>query len=297
MTKGNFIMLANKTLYNHLESGDTYIKNISDKITYILSYLDCKTDRMGKSNFSIEDMVLCSGLKVDTHKGKSVDQFRQVLKLMQDKGFLEDVEVDFLKVKPKDYISCVLNKQIPKDENGDYYWFFELDTELFLKLFYNTKTKNNKINLLNVYCYLFSRMTHYDDSDICLNGGANVCFPNRDTMLEDLGIKSQLLDNCLKELKDLGLIVYDNIGYVQKDKKVKIANNVYSTDITYLKSGLKKSKEFYKNDGWKVLNKKTQKIVRQLNGTKGAIKKLNNEGKDTSKLEKKKERLEYSLAK
>ena len=105
MTKGNFIMLANKTLYNHLESGDTYIKNIGDKITYILSYLDCKTDRMGRSNFSIEDMVLCSGLKVDTHKGKSVDQFRQVLKLRQDKGFLEDVEVDFLKVKPKSFSS------------------------------------------------------------------------------------------------------------------------------------------------------------------------------------------------
>ena len=292
----NFIMLANKTLYNHLEKDDTYIKNISDKITYILSYLDCKTDRVGKSNFSIEDMVSCSGMKVDTHKGKSVDQFKQVLKLMQDKGFLEDVEVDFLKVKPKDYISCVLNKKIPIDKDG-YYWFFKLDTELFLKLFDDTKTKNNKINLLNTYCYLYSRMTHYDDVDIACNGGANVCFPNRDEMLIDLNMKSQLLDNCLKELKDLGLIVYDNIGYVQKGKNTKIANNVYSTNIEYLKSGLKRSKEFYEKDGWKVLNKKTEKIIRQLNGTKGAIKKLQKEGKDTSKLEEKKEKLEVSLAK
>lgn len=301
---GNFIMLANKTVWNHEDRNKTMIKEIGNKVTYILAYLDCRTDRTGYSCFSIADMITSCGFSVSSVKGKSVEQFKTILKAMNENNLITELSVDIDKAKPKEFIKCVLNKDIPKDENGNY-WFFKLDTDLFIDLTEKTskdkngkrKSKNTLINLLNVYCYLIARMCNYSDKDLAFNGGANICFPNRDTILEDLGIKSQLLDSCLNELKELGLIMYDNIGYIKKDNKIKIANNIYATTKDDLRSGLKYSKQWYKEEGYTVLNKSVVKTVNQINGIKGAIKKKIDKGEDVTLLEERIEMLSASLKK
>ena len=59
--------------------------------------------------------------------------------------------------------------------------------------------------------------------------------------------------------------------------------------------GLKASKYYYESEHWKVLNRKMTRVTRQINGIKGRIKQLKEEGYDTWDLEEKLSKLEKKL--
>ena len=281
----SFIMLNNDTVWNFREENDTYIKKYGNKIIYIMCYLDCKVDRVGNCNFSLEDMITCCGLKVDTHKGKSVDQFRNTLLLMEKEGIISNSKVDLHKVKPKELIVCEFNKNIKSDDNG-FYEFYQIDTNKFIKLMDEPST-NKKFNLLNTYSYILARIHKGDDSTNWCEGGARVCYFSNETLMKDLVVKSQLLTSCLQELSDKGFIVYNNIGYVKKDNNIKLSTNVYALEEEQLKSGLKYLKEnVYEKNGYTIIKNKDIKEMKTLRGKLGACKKLKNKGYDVTKLEK-----------
>lgn len=63
-------------------------------------------------------------------------------------------------------------------------------------------------------------------------------------------VSKDTLNGCLKELGGLGLICYDNIGYIIKNDKCRKASNVYALTYDNLELGLKASKKYYEDRGY-----------------------------------------------
>lgn len=288
-----FIMLNNKTVYNRNNGDDTLIKNFGDKIVYTLCYLYGSTNNFGKTLFTIEELISFCGIKVNTHKGKSVDNFKELLINLQKNKIITNVDTDINKVSIKDIIRCELNIQIDKNENGDNTEFFNIDMDNLLKIL-ETKTSNKKYNLLNVYAYICARV-YKGTNDISKDGGkAHDFHGDYKCFTDDLNISKPTLDKCLKELKELQLIDYGNIGMVTNSKGSKMANNVYVLNASDLESALQQSKDYFKSAGYSI-KKTDNKTSNKIKGVKGAIARGKKEGRDTTELENKLNKLENKL--
>ena len=290
MNNNNFTMLSNHTVWNYKESGNTLIKKYGNKVVYALCYLDGYTNRFGKCIFSIGDMISFCGLKVDTHKGKSVEEFRNLLIGLANDEIIKELSCDLNKVKQNELIRCELNIKINKNKDGNNSEFFTINRDSFEKII-DEDTKSKKHNLINVYSYICARIYSRKDDTACSGGKAEVFNGSDKTFMDDLLISKATLNNCLKDLKDLGLIEYGNIGIVANNKGKKMASNVYALRNNEFEEGLKQSKDFYKESGYS-LKKEAVKLDNQINGTKGAIRKAEKNGKDTTELRKKLEKLQ-----
>ena len=111
----------------------------------------------------------------------------------------------------------------------------------------------------------------------------------------DMGLEKKTFQKYLNRLVDIGIVCYANIGQIRRNGTVKTANNVYALNEDELVQGLKASKYYYESEHWKVLNRKMTRVTRQINGIKGRIKQLKEEGYDTWDLEEKLSKLEKKL--
>ena len=71
-----------------------------------------------------------------------------------------------------------------------------------------------------------------------------------------------------------------------------MANNVYVIDLEELKPALNDSKFYYKEHDYEILGKKSSEDTKKIIGLNSRINQLNEQGYDTSKLEKKLSKLE-----
>lgn len=273
--------------YNQCE---TPLCKDDDLMLPILVYLnECKNSR-GLVQFTLEDLIISCGLKVNTNKGKSVEQFKKRLSQIQTYGWL-DKNVSFENLKPKEFIKCEFKITYDKDKEDNDTHFFPLRSDNF-HIIMNCDTKLDKIKLLKTYCYCLARMgknnseqlenlKYYNGCDTKINS----FYDTYGKICEDLNISDKSFTQYLKLLKELELIFSGNIGLVKnKEGQTYMANNIYTCCKSDLKRALACSKEYYIENGYKIIGKKNSTKHRQSNGIKCNITKEENKGKDVHEL-------------
>lgn len=288
MKNDNFIMLPNNLIWSYENKDKTMYNIFGDKLPYVLSFLVSIRDRRSYSRFTLKYLIETTGNKVDKHKGKNLDKFKELLSLLQTYKYIE-CDADLSKVKENDFIVCKVlldfntkevtvqegNETITENKKKD---FFKIDINEYYRLIENNPL--DTCTLVNIYFYIVARISNK-------NNKAKVCYMSIDNILKDLDISKNTLNKYLTYLKDNKFVCFDNIGTIEKDGKKLVANNVYSLDKDNLKLGLEESKVYYKDLGYTILGNNTKSVTMTINGLKGRIKQLKGKGKDTSKMEEK----------
>ena len=289
MKNDNFIMLPNNLIWSY-ENKDKIMYNIfGDKLPYVLSFLVSIRDRRSYSRFTLKYLIENSGNKIDRHKGKNLDKFKELLSLLQTYKYIE-CDTDLSKVKENDFIVCKVlldfkTKEVTIKDNDEtiienkFTEFFKIDIDEYYRLIENT-SKLDTCTLVNIYFYIVARISNK-------NNKAKVCYMSIDNILKDLNISKNTLTKYISYLKDNKFIYFDNIGTIEKDGKKLTSNNVYSLDKDNLKLGLEESKIYYKVQGYTILGNNKKSVTMTINGLKGRIKQLKAQGKDTSEMEEK----------
>lgn len=284
-----FIKLPNSLVWDIRGKREkTYSYEFTEKVCYIWSIFDCLLNRIGYISFSLEQLINTIGIKANNHAGRNVDQFRNVLIGLEEKKFITDASCDFNLVKHKELITCKYSIPMLIDEEGKDTQFFIVYRGDYLRLL-NCETDFNKITLIYVYYYLLSRMKNGKGDTI------RYCFPSYDDIEKELNISQTTFNKYINELQKLELIAYGNIGVITKNGKTRQASNVYCREASHLLGALDISKNYWNAEGYKVVGKTASKTQASIRGLKGQIKKQINEGKDTTKLEKKLANLEKKV--
>ncbi|MCD3217860.1 hypothetical protein G8S55_11590 [Clostridium botulinum C] len=253
-----FLMLPNNLVWNYWDKNDTYLKTYGDKIIHIFSYLECCTNKFDKVVFNIKDLITLSGMTPKSGKGKTNEQFKDILESLRLKGIIES-NTNFNKLEISEYINCSFNMPISCDKDGSAYHFFTINVEDYLNIVDRYLGKLNKLILLKVYFYINARISKRNTAgsrQIVITGGkANCFYDSIDNIISDLKIAKETWDKYTKELKKLGLIDFDNIGKVIKDRKITTATNVYVVDSMELQEGLHQSCIYYRDKGYKIESK------------------------------------------
>lgn len=245
--KEDFIMIPNNAVWGKEE---VLIKKYGEKISYILSYLDSKTDRENRSGLSISDLITRCGMKITTGKDGSVEQFRKLLIKLQADGIITDANVDLDKAKVKDYINCIFTMPL-EQKDGKNINFFMVSRKDYFKAIYS-ENKCSKCDLLNTYYYIMARM----------NIKLGYFYDKQEKIATELGLSKTTLNKYIEELKALGIVYSGNIGVVDGKK----ANNIYSDSKEGLEKGLKESSKYYGveykavNESSDVANEKEAKL-------------------------------------
>lgn len=288
MKNDNFIMLPNNLVWSHEDKDKTMYNIFGDKVPYIISFLVSIRDRRSISRFTLKYLIENSGNKIDRHKGKNLDKFKELLSLLQTYKYIE-CDIDLSKVKENDFIKCKVlldfkTKEVTSKDNDEtiienkFTEFFKIDIDEYYRLIENSTL--DTCTLVNIYFYIVARISNK-------NNKAKVCYMSIDNILKDLNISKNTLNKYLSYLKDNEFIYFSNIGTIEKDGKKLTSNNVYSLDKDNLKLGLEESKIYYKVQGYTILGNNTKSVVMTINGLKGRIKQLKDQGKDTRKMEEK----------
>lgn len=287
MKNDNFIMLPNNLVWSHEDKDKTMYNMFGDKIPYIISYLVVERNRISISRFTLKDIIESCNYKVDSHKGKSVDIFKGLLSTLQTFNYIE-CNTDLSKVKLNDFIKCKVlldfnTKEITVQEDGETITenkkkdFFKIDVYEYYRLI-ESNSKLDTCTLINIYFYIVARLKNEKTK-------AKVCYVSYDEILNDLNISKNTLSKYLSYLKDNKFIYFDNIGEVENRGKTIHTRNVYSLSESDLILGLEESKGYYKDLGYTILGENIKSTSRKINGLKGRIKQLKDQGKDTSKME------------
>lgn len=246
----NFIKIP-----NNLINDVTYIKRYGKRLPYVVTELILHENKMNVSVFSLNNLIVRSGIKPRKGKGNSNEQFRELFKMLIDNGIVE--LIDSLKdIEINKMIECKLNIPYDYNANGQSVGWFKVNIQDYLKII-NSKNKLNRITTINLYYYLLTNIFRRNDGidNIHITGGsAEAYFDNQNSIIKYLGISKDTLRKHLEELNKLGLIYYNNIGRIVKDNKVKDANMVYATDEEELKEGLKQSLYYWESEGWKLID-------------------------------------------
>ena len=288
MKNENFIMLPNNLVWNYKTKEESMYNMFGDKLPYVLSFLVSIRDRRSISRFTLKYLIENSGNKIDRHKGKNLDKFKELLSLLQTYKYIE-CDTDLSKVKENDFIVCKVlldfkTKEVTIQEDEEIIIenrkteFFKIDINEYYRLIENNPL--DTCTLVNIYFYIVARLRHE-------NNKAKVCYMSFDDILNDLNISKNTLTKYLTYLKDNKFIYCGSIGTIEKGNKKITANNVYSLDKNELNKGLEESKIHYKIEGYTILNNNKKSVVMTINGLRGRIKQLKAEGKDTSKMQEK----------
>lgn len=216
-------MVSNKLFYTDGDSISLFSKCKDYKMLFLMSYLHINTNRFGITMFTIEDIINECGLKVNNNKGKSCDQIKSLIKLLQDEQLLDD-SFDISNVKPKQMIKCKYSG-IEKDDDGNMIKFTKINYDSIKKIMKYSESSIDNIKLAYYYGYLSSRMYRRSNNEGNIgNGGrAEVCYPSYQCITDDTG----LVDATIKQYNDilvgLNLIRIGNLGtYIDKNDKVSV---------------------------------------------------------------------------
>lgn len=289
-----FVKLPNKLFYSTKEEEKTIIQHCDYdfKVLEILSYLYIKTDRKGIANFTLENLITANGYKPERKKGKTNDQFKVILEKLKELGIIVS-ELDFLTIKPTQFIECTLNlfetDGIGKEKRDIK---FVCVDDIEKEKIYNTSEKVDKLKLFTYYCYLKCRMFKRKNiHDIQVQGGkAEICYPSYATITQDLCITDTIIKKYNDILVDLELIKIDNAGlYYHKNDKTKKnyeSCNIYTlvkgdwTDYN-LKEGIKEYKLKFGDKRVFINTRDYKNNDKQRNGYIARIGQLEKEGKAT----------------
>lgn len=293
-----FIKLPNNLIWAYTEGEMSITKSMNNKTILVLSNLMFRCNPLGVCYFTLEDLVTDLGYKPKTGKGKINEQIKDILVQLEAMDFIKEASIPIPDIKFGTFVKCKINNNIPKDEEGGDVEFFKIYYRNYIKLI-NLDIKSDKDILLNSYCYINSRIKHRGKDDRSIGtyswrneGKAEYTYFTYDEAVKDLGVTEATFKENIDILAQNELIAYDNIGLVKKDDKTRMANNVYVIDLEELKPALNDSKFYYKEHDYEILGKKSSEDTKKMIGLNSRINQLNEQGYDTSKLEKKLSKLE-----
>lgn len=261
--ENNKIIYLPKNLisYKGME-GISMLEKYGDKITSILINLDYYKSTNNITRFTLDDLITDCGY--DPRKGTngSRNLFKSILKDMQNDGLLISDD-DLSKIKPSKMTTAKVNF-IDTDEKGHYRNCFTIKFKNYRKIMDLECRSDKKDNLIKTYCAI-AKMISWDvkNNRPYKNGFVTI---SRESLKKRINVSNDTFDNSLKELRRLGLIKYNNIGYVIKNDKCRLASNVYAFTDKDLELGLKESEKYFKKNGYKFetnanKNKKLNKIL------------------------------------
>ncbi|WP_317412209.1 hypothetical protein [Clostridium baratii] len=260
----NFIKIPNEMIVGER----TIIKKYGIKALLVYIYLEKHKTLRGDIYLSLGNCIKECGFKLNNHKGKTNEQFRNILVGFKKEDIIS-TDIDLTKVKINDLIKCTIQEVEDK-------FFILTDTEIEKIL--NHDCKEDKVNILGVYAEIKARINRKakGESDSRCTGHYEVAFPSYIQICEDTKIKSfKTLHTYLEILKDdLKMIVFgNNGGRVNKyTNDMKFDNNTYALNTNEGKESLKQSLKYFKQNneeiGWEY---KTFKDNRVLGGEKTPI--------------------------
>ena len=289
MNEELFTMIPNYFIWDY-KGGDSLMRVCGEKTLLMIEYLYSRTSRFNTTFFTIEDMILKMGYKPKSGKNGINEEMKKYLILFEKNGIISNLSKEIKKVNIKDTIECELNLNLTEG-------FFKLNIEYVNKILEEETNNNVAIGMLNVLCYILARIKKRDKElkPGCEGYNAEATWFSMEDGCYDMGLEKKTFQKYLNRLVDIGIVCYANIGQIRRNGTVKTANNVYALSEDELVQGLKASKYYYESEHWKVLNRKMTRVTRQINGIKGRIKQLKEEGYDTWDLEEKLSKLEKKL--
>ncbi|CAI3673917.1 conserved hypothetical protein [Clostridium neonatale] len=298
----NFTILPNQLFYGADEKESLFQQHKDYKLLCVMDYLYMNTNRMGISVFSLENMIVESGFVPKRGKGKSIEQFKEILKFLQFNNVIDNtLNVDDMGLK--DFMTCTYNG-LQKNKDGNNICFTMLKNEDKEKILSYKDTKIDNLKLLFYFSYLNSRMyKRSSDGNIeCIGGHAEVCFPSYKTISDDIAIKDDTIKQYNDILVGLDLIKIGNIGlYYNVNDKNKIpkespnfyalCNNKENSELEYaMQMYIDKHKDFHF-----IKSREYKNNNRKVNGYIARINQLEREGKATIKQIEKKNSLIESV--
>lgn len=287
-------MIPNKLFYRNIdgESLEGLIKLYhDDKILLVYDCLEHQRLRCNKSTFTLEFLITYCGYKVNRKEGRSADQFKETLSLLQEAHLISNMrsaitnnKINISDITPKDYVWCDLNVL-----EGNFMQLHKWERDKILK--YNKEPIDN-IKMLIYYCYLKSRMYRRSkkSSDRVVTGGRNeVAYPSYSNTKDDIGIAENSITKYNKVLSDLNMIRYDNAGLYKKkgDDSPTESRNTYILYQDGWEDDLKDSIKFYKStmesEGYTFINSNNKAENKKISGYIGRINYLEKIGKATPK--------------
>jgi hypothetical protein len=266
------------------------------------------TDRKNIIRFTLENMIKQCGFKVKTGKNNSIDQFKELLFILQRKSLINILSDDdnicsplIEYVKPKDLIICTLTIDFTNK-------YIELEDDEKEKIHNQEIDKVDNLKLLLYYCYLKCRIYKRpkDDQLVVSGGRAEVAYPSFEQINKDLGITDDTINKYNKILVDLNMIRISSAGnWYYKDDPNKILResvNFYTlftneeTATNNLKEGIKFWKKMDRNSNRIFTGNKNYKNNNKvLNGELGSIIKKEKLGTATEKDIARKNEILYSI--
>lgn len=292
-----FIKLPNNLVWTYEEGEKPITKDMNNKTIMVLSNLMFRCNLLRVCYFTLEDLIIKCGYTPRNGKGRTIEQFKNILLDLETLGYIVAPNVKIAEIKPNTFIECEINSNIIKNEDGEDEQFFRLFYKDYRKIL-DIDSKLDKDIMLNIYCYINSRILHRSDDDetekygIRMYGKAEYTFFKYKEITRDLNISETTFKEHLEILKESKLIFSDNIGLIEREGSRKIAGNIYCVRECELKPALNDSKFYYESEGYRLLGKKTDEGTKKIIGLDSRIKQLKEQGYDTTKHEKKLARLE-----
>lgn len=239
-------MIDNKTT---ISLPNTYWQNTQNKkiIPLMINLLWYDKNDM---EVTVDKIIHDCGYTPQKGKGRTTEQFRNLLKELQDEGVILS-DVNFLKIRLKTGIQIKL-KRLIENPKSDYYVM--VDYNQFNKLMINEGRPDEKINILIV---LFN-ITR----EINMRKKQSYFWCSIEGLVRLTGLDNLVVNKCIKKLKELKILHYDNIGNINKivdgKNQTKVAINVFALDSKSLEKGLKASEYRYLEQGYYMPSKKNQ---------------------------------------
>lgn len=253
----DYLNINNKVVWN--TKGDSMVTTYGDKVLQIILYLEENRNTRGISIFTLEDMIISIGYKPNKNKGKINDKVKKILANLQNDGLLIS-DYDLGTIKPSELVKARL--LINEVEEG----YFPIEYKV-IDTIYNSETKCDKATLLKVICYISARVRRLEsDAHIEANEHGNwvgekveYTFFKQEEAMRDLNMDSHTWQDAIKELNELGLLFYGNIGQVKKGNLMITAGNCYCLDAKFLNGMDKCSKAWYREHDYTIVAEEQKK--------------------------------------
>lgn len=278
-------------LFSKSDDKESLFSKCNDyKLLSVMNYLHINTNRLGETLFTLKDMIFKSGVKFNAGKGKSNDQFKKLLLLLQEEGLLSN-NFNVNEIKPTELIRCTYDA-FEKDKEGNNIRFSMIECDVIEKIrsYCDEKIDNNR--LLYYYGYLSYRMYKRSNAEV-VGGRAEVCFPAYKTITEEIGITDATIKAYNDILIKLDLLRVANAGMhkftINNKLIVRESPNIYTfvkkedigvedKNTTWYKN-LKQGIDLYKKDAKRnhpdieFFNVKSEAKLnkRKINGYRGSL--------------------------
>lgn len=260
--EGNFIKIPQ----NMITGEETLIKKYGDKALIVYIYLENHRTLRNNIYISISNCIKECGYTPKNGKGKTNDQFRNVLLGFKEEGIIE-TDVDLKKVKINDLIHCTM-----KETDDKFFTIYDCELDKII----DHEKKEDKLNILKVFANIESkRYKNTDNVNPETYGEYEVAFPSYKQICLDTLISSEdSIKKYIEILVKLNIIIVGNNGdrINTMTGEIKRDNNTYALandrGESSLRGALRLFKQKNEENGWKYTKFKNN---RSLGGEKSKI--------------------------